>query len=178
MTSETRIERDALGEFPVPASAYYGIETARAAANFPISGERMPRAFIRALGLLKAGAARANRDLGLVDADLAGAIQQAASEVANGDFDAEFIVDVFQSGSGTSTNMNANEVVANRANELLGRGPRGVYVPVDPHDHAADGEFVDVGQAGRAMLGDADDHRGLVAGAAIRQPLPAGSGHR
>jgi len=140
MTSETRIERDALGEFPVPASAYYGIETARAAANFPISGERMPRAFIRALGLLKAGAARANRDLGLVDADLAGAIQQAASEVANGDFDAEFIVDVFQSGSGTSTNMNANEVVANRANELLGRGPRGVYVPVDPHDHANRGQ--------------------------------------
>lgn len=140
MTTDTRTERDALGEFAVPATAYYGIDTARAAANFPISGERMPRALIRALGMLKAGAARANRDLGLLAEDIAGAIQTAAEEVANGQWDEAFIVDVFQTGSGTSTNMNANEVIANRANELLGGGPLGVYRPVHPNDHVNRGQ--------------------------------------
>jgi fumarate hydratase class II len=139
-TTDTRTERDALGEFAVPASAYYGIDTARAAENFPISGERMPRALIRALGMLKAGAARANRDLGLIGDDMARAIQTAAEEVADGKWDREFIVDVFQTGSGTSTNMNANEVIANRANELLGGGPLGVYRPVHPNDHVNRGQ--------------------------------------
>jgi fumarate hydratase class II len=140
MTTDSRTERDSLGEFAVPATAYYGIDTARAAANFPISGERMPRALIRALGMLKAGAARANRDLGLVGDDLAHAIQTAAEEVANGQWDEQFIVDVFQTGSGTSTNMNANEVIANRANELIGGGPLGVYRPVHPNDHVNRGQ--------------------------------------
>ncbi len=140
MATDSRTERDALGEFAVPATARYGIDTARAAANFPISGERMPRALIRALGMLKAGAARANRDLGLIGDDLASAIQAAAEEVANGQWDQEFIVDVFQTGSGTSTNMNANEVIANRANELLGGGPLGVYRPVHPNDHVNRGQ--------------------------------------
>jgi fumarate hydratase class II len=140
MTTDSRTERDALGEFAVPAAAYYGIDTARATANFPISGERMPRALIRALSVLKAGAARANRDLGLIGDDLARAVQTAAEEVANGQWDEQFIVDVFQTGSGTSTNMNANEVIANRANELLGGGPLGVYRPVHPNDHVNRGQ--------------------------------------
>ena len=140
MTTDSRTERDALGEFAVPAAAYYGIDTARATANFPISGERMPRALIRALSVLKAGAARANRDLGLIGDDLARPVQTAAEEVANGQWDEQFIVDVFQTGSGTSTNMNANEVIANRANELLGGGPLGVYRPVHPNDHVNRGQ--------------------------------------
>jgi len=141
MTSnETRTERDALGAFSVPADALYGIDTARAAQNFPISGLRLPRAFIRALGRIKVSAARANRDLELVDRNLAEAIMTAAAEVADGKWDEEFVVDVFQTGSGTSTNMNANEVIANRANELLGGGPRGVYAPVHPNDHVNRGQ--------------------------------------
>jgi len=138
--TETRTEHDAIGEYPVPAGAYYGIDTARAAANFPISGLRLQRPFIRALGLLKSAAARTNRDLGLIPADLADAIVTAAEEVAAGQWDAEFVVDVFQTGSGTSTNMNANEVIANRANEMLGAGPRGTYRPVHPNDHVNRGQ--------------------------------------
>lgn len=130
-----RIERDALGEFEVPAEAYYGIDTARAVANFPVSGLRLQPPFIHALGQVKRAAARANADLGLLDRGLADAIARAAAEVAAGRWDSEFVVDVFQTGSGTSTNMNANEVIANRANELLGGGPRGVYRPVHPNDH-------------------------------------------
>jgi len=135
MTEETRIERDALGEYPVPIGAYYGVDTARAAANFRVSGQRMPRSLIRALGLVKSGAARANRELGFLEPSIADAIRTAADEVARGDWDSEFIVDVFQTGSGTSTNMNANEVIANRANEILGAGPKGTYRPVHPNDH-------------------------------------------
>ncbi len=140
MTDETRIEHDALGEYPVPASAYYGIDTARAAANFPISGQRMPRSLIRAIGLIKSAAARANKDLGLLEPHIADAIRTAADEVVRGDWDHEFIVDVFQTGSGTSTNMNANEVIANRANELLSGGPKGTYSPVHPNDHVNRGQ--------------------------------------
>ena len=142
MTTETnvRIERDALGEYPVPADAYYGIDTARAAANFPISGIRFPRIFIHALGAIKRAAALANRDLGLLPGELADAIVRASEEVIEGKFDDQFIVDVFQTGSGTSTNMNANEVIANRANELLGGGPKGVYRPVHPNDHVNKGQ--------------------------------------
>ncbi len=136
----SREEHDALGGYQVPANAYYGIDTARANANFPISGLRLPRSFIRALGVIKRGAALANRDLGLLDPALAAAIVTAAEEVSGGRWDAEFIVDVFQTGSGTSTNMNANEVIANRANEILGRGPKGAYSPVHPNDHVNRGQ--------------------------------------
>jgi len=116
-----RVEKDLLGEKQVPADAYYGVQTARALENFQISGEPMPGKLIHALGLIKAAAARVNLALGLLDRDTAGAVEKAALEVAEGRWDAEFPIDVFQTGSGTSTNMNANEVIANRASELLGR---------------------------------------------------------
>jgi fumarate hydratase class II len=138
--SGTRIEHDAIGEYPVPLDAYYGIDTARAAANFPISSLRLPRAFIHALGEIKRSAAKANRDIGTVPAGLAEAIITAAGEVADGRWDDQFIVDVFQTGSGTSTNMNANEVIANRANEILGGGAKGSYTPVHPNDHVNRGQ--------------------------------------
>ena len=136
---KTRTERDSMGEMEVPANAYYGASTQRAVLNFPISGLRFPRRFLRALGLLKSAAARANRDLSLLDARLADAIDRAACEVAEGKLDAEFPLDIFQTGSGTSTNMNANEVIANRAAEILGagRGARGV---VHPNDHVNRGQ--------------------------------------
>ena len=136
----TRSEHDALGTYDVPADAYFGIDTARARDNFPISGLRLPRPFIRALGGIKRAAAIANRDLELVDAAHANAIVEAAQEVVDGKWDAQFVVDVFQTGSGTSTNMNANEIIANRANELLGGGPLGVYQPVHPNDHVNRGQ--------------------------------------
>ncbi len=139
MTSDTRIEHDSLGDYEVPAGALYGIASARAAANFPISALRLPRPFIRALGQVKRSAARVNRDLELVEQALAEAIITAAAEVIDGRWDSEFVVDVFQTGSGTSTNMNANEVIANRANEILG-GTRGVYAPVHPNDHVNRGQ--------------------------------------
>ncbi|MBN2467942.1 MAG: class II fumarate hydratase [Deltaproteobacteria bacterium] len=129
-----RIEKDSLGTVHVPQSAYYGAQTQRAVLNFPISGQRMPREFIRALGIIKYAAAEANGELGAFDRKTARAILRAANEVAEGTFDHDFVVDVYQTGSGTSTNMNANEIIANRANELLG-GPRGSNKPVHPNDH-------------------------------------------
>jgi fumarate hydratase class II len=108
-----------MGSMEVPADAYYGASTMRAVLNFPISDLRFPRAFLRVLGLIKQAAASVNHDLRLLDSEAAGAIYQAAREVAEGAFDAQFVVDVFQSGSGTSTNMNANEIIASRASELL-----------------------------------------------------------
>ena len=129
-----RIERDTMGELEVPDGAYYGATTMRAVRNFPISDLRFPRQFIRALGMLKLGAAQANRDLGLLDENLADAIVRAAREVVDGQHDGQFVIDVFQTGSGTSTNMNANEVIANRAIELLG-GEIGSRMPVHPNDH-------------------------------------------
>ena len=119
--SEFRIEKDSLGEMKVPAAARYGPQTQRAVENFPVSGQPMPAEFIHALGLVKQVCARVNGQLGLLEPGLAGAIEKAAGEVAEGRWDAEFPVDVFQTGSGTSTNMNANEVIAHRAGELLGR---------------------------------------------------------
>ena len=110
--TEYRTERDSLGEVQVPAAALYGAQTQRAVENFPISGLRFPRAFISALGIIKREAARTNVELGLLDPDVADAIAQSASEVVDGEFDDQFLVDVFQTGSGTSTNMNANEVIA------------------------------------------------------------------
>ncbi|MDR7403926.1 MAG: lyase family protein, partial [Armatimonadota bacterium] len=118
---------------PVPREAYYGASTARAVRNFPISGLRFPRSFLRALGLIKRAAAEVNMDLGLLDRRTGEAIARAAAEVAEGKFDDQFVVDIFQTGSGTSTNMNANEVIANRATELLG-GERGSRL-VHPNDH-------------------------------------------
>ena len=109
-----------MGEMQVPASAYYGAQTARAVENFPISNLRFSRQFIRALGLIKKQAAITNAALGLLPAKTAQAIQQAAQEVIDGKLDEHFVVDIFQTGSGTSTNMNVNEVIANRATELLG----------------------------------------------------------
>src|SRR5581483_2466686 len=127
--SGTRVEKDSLGELAVPADAYYGVQTARAIENFPISGLRFPRSFIRAMGLLKASAATVNASLGLLDRKIADVIVRAGREVVDGRWDNEFPVDIFQTGSGTSTNMNANEVIANRASELLGaaRGSRAVH---------------------------------------------------
>ena len=121
MTSRNRTERDSMGELEVPADALWGAQTQRAVQNFPVSGRRMPRSFIRALGLIKQAAAAANARLGLLDAGLAQAIGAAAQEVAQGEHDAHFPIDVFQTGSGTSTNMNANEVIAHLAARRLGR---------------------------------------------------------
>ncbi len=115
-----RTEKDSMGPLEVPEGAYYGASTQRAVLNFPISGERFTRRFIWALGTIKRAAAVVNADLGLVDRGKAQVIAQAAEEVANGLFDDQFVLDIFQTGSGTSTNMNANEVIANRATELLG----------------------------------------------------------
>ena len=129
-----RIERDSMGELAVPETAYYGASTERARRNFPISDLRLPRRFIRALAQIKGAAAIVNAELGLLDARLANAILRACEEVEGGGLDQHFVVDVFQTGSGTSTNMNANEVIANRANELLG-GARGAKSPVHPNDH-------------------------------------------
>jgi len=127
-----------MGQMQVPADAYYGAQTARAIENFPISDLRFPRAFIQAIALIKKHAARTNEELGLLPQGISYAIQQAADEVAAGKFDAEFGVDIFQTGSGTSTNMNANEVIANRAIEILGgrRGDKSVH----PNDHVNRGQ--------------------------------------
>jgi len=132
--TDYRVEIDSLGEVRVPASAYYGAHTQRALENFPISGRRMPREFIRAMGIIKWAVAEANVSLGLLDEGIGNPIVQAATEVVEGYFDREFVVDVYQTGSGTSTNMNANEVIANRAIELVG-GAMGTKKPVHPNDH-------------------------------------------
>ena len=129
----TRKERDSMGEMDVPSEAYYGAQTGRAVRNFAISPLRMPRAFIRAMGLIKKAAAQVNMDLKLLNPDLGAPIVQAALEVADGKLDDQFVVDVFQTGSGTSSNMNTNEVISGRANELLGMG-RGGKLPVHPND--------------------------------------------
>jgi len=123
------MERDSMGELPVPKSAHYGASTERARRNFPISDLRLPRRFIRALAQIKGSAAIVNAELGLLDAAVANAIIKAAEEVEAGQFDADFVVDVFQTGSGTSTNTNANEVLAYRAKEILGGKS-----PVHPND--------------------------------------------
>jgi fumarate hydratase class II len=131
---QTRTERDSMGTFEVPVDAYYGANTMRAVVNFPISDLRLPRGFVRALGLIKQAAAQTNAELGLLEPRLAEAVVRAAQDVVDGSLDDGFVVDVFQTGSGTSTNMNANEVISNRAIELLG-GERGSRTPVHPNDH-------------------------------------------
>jgi len=129
-----RVERDSMGEMQVPENALYGASTARAVENFPISNLRFGRRFIAAMGLIKWAAADVNHGLGLLDAKKKELIQQAASEVMEGKLDDQFVVDIFQTGSGTSTNMNANEVIASRANEIA-TGKRGGKEPVHPNDH-------------------------------------------
>jgi fumarate hydratase class II len=133
---KTRVERDSMGEIEVPAEALWGASTQRTIANFPVSGERFPRRFIQALGIVKGAAAAAHAELGTLDAPRARAIQAAAAEVAGGKLDAHFVLDVFQTGSGTSTHMNANEVIATRARQLLGEG--GGWI--DPNDHVNRGQ--------------------------------------
>src|SRR5438309_11904097 len=138
-SGETRIEKDSMGEMAVPKDALYGASTQRAVLNFPVSGYRFSRPFIRALGLIKWAAAQANHDLGLLDAHRAAFIVQAAEEVIEGKLDSHFPLDIFQTGSGTSTNTNANEVIANRAAQLAGK-PIGSKDPVHPNDHVNMGQ--------------------------------------
>jgi fumarate hydratase class II len=155
MSEDYRTEQDSLGEIQVPADAYWGAQTQRAIQNFPISDATFGRRFVRALGVVKKAAAQANRDLGLVDDEKADAIIAAADEVIAGDHDDQFPVDVFQTGSGTSSNMNANEVIANRAAEILGEdvGERVVH----PNDH------VNYGQSSNDVIPTAMHVAGLEA---------------
>ena len=143
-TSATRIERDSMGEMEVPTDALYGASTMRAVLNFPISDLRFPRQFIRALGLIKLAAAQTNMDLGVLDPAVGNAIVQAAQEVADGEHDDHFVLDIFQTGSGTSTNTNANEVIANRASQILG-GDLGSRL-VHPNDN------VNLGQSSNDVI--------------------------
>ncbi len=141
----TRTEKDSMGEFDVPADVYYGATTMRAVVNFPISDLRFGRGFIRAMGLIKQAAASVNLELGVIDARRANAIVAAAQDVIDGKLDDQFVVDIFQTGSGTSTNMNANEVISNRAIEILG-GTKGTRTPVHPNDH------VNLGQSSNDVI--------------------------
>jgi fumarate hydratase class II len=134
-----RVERDSMGALEVPEQMLYGAQTARAVANFPVSGQGIGREMIRALGLIKLAAAQVNRELGNLGPRIADAIVAAAQQVADGELDHHFPVDVFQTGSGTSSNMNANEVIANRAIQLLG-GEVGTKDPVHPNDHVNFGQ--------------------------------------
>jgi len=139
-----RIEHDSMGEMPVPDDALYGAQTARAVENFQVSGEGLGREMIRALGQIKLAAARVNRDLGLLDPAIAEAVMRAATEVAAGNLDRHFPVDIFQTGSGTSSNMNANEVIANRAIQLMGGDPGSRRI--HPNDH------VNLGQSSNDVI--------------------------
>jgi len=142
-----RIEKDSMGPVQVPADALYGAQTMRAVENFPVSGIPFSRSFIRALGLIKLAAAQVNQQLGHLDPALASSIVQAAQEVAAGRWDADFPIDIFQTGSGTSTNMNANEVIANRALQILGQEPGSRLV--HPNDH------VNMGQSSNDVISTA-----------------------
>ena len=133
--SKYRVESDSMGKMKVPSDAYYGAQTARAVENFPVSGRTLPRGFIRAMGLVKLAAAQTNAELGFLKKNTARAVARAAKEVVDGKLDDHFVVDVFQTGSGTSTNMNTNEVIANRAAELL-KGKTSVH----PNDHVNMGQ--------------------------------------
>lgn len=156
--TDFRIERDSMGELKVPASALYGAQTQRAIQNFPISGLRMPREFIRAVGLVKSACAEANATLGHLDAGLAKSIKAAAGRVASGEVDGEFPIDVFQTGSGTSTNMNANEVISKLASD-------GAAAKVHPNDH------VNMGQSSNDVIPTAIQVSGCLA--AHEKLLPA-----
>src|SRR5207253_2322519 len=181
MADAFRIEHDTMGEMRVPADALYGAQTARAVENFPISRLRFPRAFIRALALIKSVAARVNGEMGHLPADKAGAIERASEEVLAGALDAQFVVDIFQTGSGTSTNMNANEVIGRLAgahpNDEVNRGqssndviPSAIHIAAAQTAHerllpaldrlraaleAKAAEFHDIVKIGRTHLQDA-----------------------
>ena len=154
-TSEVRIERDSMGPMEVPADALYGASTMRAVLNFPISDLRFPRIFIRALGLIKQAAARTNMALDVLDPQIGGAVVEAAQEVIDGRHDGHFVLDIFQTGSGTSTNTNANEVIANRASQILG-GDLGSRI-VHPNDH------VNLGQSSNDVIPTAIQLAALIA---------------
>jgi fumarate hydratase class II len=139
METKYRIEKDTMGEVRVPADAYYGAQTQRAVENFPVSGFQLPSAFIHAQAIIKRAAAMANMAAGKLETDSGNAIVKATDEVIEGKYHDQFVVDVYQAGAGTSQNMNINEVLANRANEILG-GDRGKYVPVHPNDHVNMGQ--------------------------------------
>jgi aspartate ammonia-lyase len=166
MTSDpvTRIERDPLGEHAVPADAYYGIQTARAVENFPISGLRAPADLIDATVLIKKAASQANVSLGRLGQQVGDAIGRAADEILGGALRDQFVVDVYQAGAGTSHNMNTNEVLANRASELLG-GKRGEYVAVHPNDHVNMGQSTNDVFPTATRLALLLGHRGLVVSA-------------
>jgi fumarate hydratase class II len=154
-SQNVRIERDSMGEMEVPAGALYGASTMRAVLNFPISDLRFPRTFIRALGLIKQAAARTNMTLGVVDQRIGNAVVAAAQEVIDGKHDLHFVLDVFQTGSGTSTNTNANEVIANLASQMLG-GDLGSRI-VHPNDH------VNLGQSSNDVIPSAIQLAALIA---------------
>ena len=135
----TRIEKDSMGEMPVPADALYGASTQRAVLNFPVSGRPVPYPVIHAYGLIKGAVARVHAELGILPKDKADLIEQAAQEVADGKLDAHFVLDIYQTGSGTSTNMNANEVISNRICQIVGK-PIGAKEPVHPNDHVNMGQ--------------------------------------
>ena len=162
--SETRIERDSMGEMRIPADRLYGAQTERARQNFPISGLRFDRRFLEAIGAIKRVAAEVNLELGLLDEERAEAIRRAATEVMEGALDDHFVLDIFQTGSGTSTNMNANEVIANRAIQLMG-GEIGSRDPVHPNDH------VNLGQSSNDVIPTATHVSALLA--VRRELIPA-----
>jgi len=162
MGAKTRIEHDSMGELEVPADALWGAQTQRAVQNFPVSGLPMPRRFIEALGLIKAACARANAELGHMDGELSEAIQAAATEVAEGKYNRHFPIDVFQTGSGTSSNMNANEVISALANRDMGGDPGHA---VHPNDH------VNMGQSSNDVIPTAIHVSAALA--AHRELLPA-----
>ncbi|HSI64180.1 MAG TPA: lyase family protein, partial [Candidatus Saccharimonadia bacterium] len=135
----TRLEKDSMGEMPVPADALYGASTQRAVLNFPVSGRPVPYPIIHAYGLIKWAAAKVHHELGLLSAERTNLIEQAALEVAEGKLDSHFVIDIYQTGSGTSTNMNANEVISNRACQIAGKAI-GAKDPVHPNDHVNMGQ--------------------------------------
>ena len=163
MSDKFRTEHDSMGELQVPADALWGAQTQRAVQNFPVSGQRMPRGFIRALGLIKGAAAQANAELGLLPKGVAKAVQQAAQAVAEGEHDAHFPIDVYQTGSGTSSNMNANEVIATLASRLLKAGSG--KAKVHPNDH------VNLGQSSNDVIPTAIRVSAQLA--TVEQLLPA-----
>jgi fumarate hydratase class II len=160
--NDFRTEKDSMGEVRVPKAAYYGAQTQRAVENFPISGQPLPARLIHSMGIVKAAAATANRDLGKLPPVIAEAIISAAREVAAGKFDRDFPIDIYQTGSGTSSNMNANEVISNRAIELMGGDRFAAKKPVHPNDH------VNMGQSTNDMFPTAIH---VAAALAIRNEL-------
>jgi len=164
VTGNHRIEKDSMGEMHIPSNCLYGAQTERARRNFPISNLQFGRGFIQALGAIKLAASKVNQELGLLDHEIGAVIEQAAEEAMVGDLDEHFVLDIFQTGSGTSTNMNANEVIANRAIQLVG-GEVGSRIPVHPNDH------VNMGQSSNDVIPTTLHVSALVA--IERELLPA-----